>query len=74
MIRRGPPDEYSFSIKDSFLIFEIVYFLILFLFFKKKKMEGGAPALPLRGPCTVLKVFSGNFLKSIQHDGESLRT
>ena len=37
-------------------------------------MEGGAPALPLRGPCTVLKVFSGNFLKSIQHDGESLRT
>ena len=41
MIRRGPPDEYSYSIKDSFLIFEIVYFLILFLFFKVGGVGGG---------------------------------
>ena len=46
MIRRGPPDEYSFSIKDSFLIFEIVYFLILFLFFKKKKNGRGGTSPP----------------------------
>ena len=74
-------DDSARSARQIFLFHERFLFNILncvFLNFisllLKKWGGGGSPALPLRRPCTVVKVFSGKFSKAIQHDGESLRT